>query len=165
MKKPEKISDAQVCPDCETDWKKKIVVHAIEKKFKDERYLTWANEDGTTHTLSKQYDYVHVWNNEEVDIGKNKGGTAGLKAHREKEVTMDSIAVENTQGLMQKDLLLNPPTQTSKTAEVSTQKPENRFIDAIDAITVYAEICKSIGYPKELWNLSTVWNTERMKRK
>ena len=28
-----------------------------------------------------------------------------------------------------------------------------------------AEFFKSIDYPKELWNLSTIWNTERIKKK
>jgi len=35
----------------------------------------------------------------------------------------------------------------------------------IDAITKYAEVCSSIGYPKELWNLSTIWNTVTMQTK
>jgi len=39
------------------------------------------------------------------------------------------------------------------------------FQNEIDAITKYAEVCKSIGYPVELWNLSTIWNCERMQRK
>jgi len=39
------------------------------------------------------------------------------------------------------------------------------FQNEIDAITKYAEVAKSIGYPVELWNLSTIWNCERMQRK
>ena len=42
---------------------------------------------------------------------------------------------------------------------------EEIYMDAVNAITIYASVCKSIEYPKELWNLSTVWNTERMRRK
>jgi len=42
---------------------------------------------------------------------------------------------------------------------------EDRHKDCILGCVRAAEFFKSIDYPKELWNLSTIWNTERIKKK
>ncbi len=39
------------------------------------------------------------------------------------------------------------------------------YKDCILGCVRAAEFFKSIDYPKELWNLSTIWNTERIKKK
>jgi len=41
----------------------------------------------------------------------------------------------------------------------------NSFKEAYDAVCKYAEVCKFLGYEKQYWNLSTVWNTERLRNK
>jgi len=39
------------------------------------------------------------------------------------------------------------------------------YKNCIEGCVRAAEFFKSIDYPKELWNLSTIWNTERIKKK
>jgi len=82
MKKPTSLSDKMGCQECDVSWNRLIEVHAIQKEFKGNKYLTWANSDGSTHQLSKQFEFIHVWSEEESKIGKD-GGTARLKAHRD----------------------------------------------------------------------------------
>ena len=129
LKKPETISDAKACVDCQTDWKKDIMVHAVQKEYQNIKYLTWANEDGTTHVLSKDYSFLHVWNNAEVQIGK-QSGTAGLRASRE------NIGGEKTQDLIKKDLLDDQkeplPSTSGEIYEDISKKPKAREMDVTD---------------------------------
>jgi len=128
MKKPEKISDAKVCIDCQVEWKKDIKIHAVEKEFQQSKYFTWANEDGTTHTLPAQYNFIHVWNNLEVQIGKDSG-SAGLRANRE------NIGGDNTQDLIKKDLLDEPKVvelQPNEPKETGHIPPKVKEMDAAD---------------------------------
>jgi len=66
-------------------------------------------------------------------------------------------------------------TQTVQKEIVSDTKPVIEVVhpdeevdpykSCIDGCVRAAEFFKSIDYPKELWNLSTIWNTERIKKK
>jgi len=65
-------------------------------------------------------------------------------------------------------------TETTQTQIVSAG-PEVKVVHPDDEVDVYkeclegcvraAEFFKSIDYPKEMWNLSTIWNCERIKKK
>ncbi len=56
----------------------------------------------------------------------------------------------------------NPATKPDDSQEF----PKSDNLDsALAAVKAYSDFCKSSGFPMEFWNLSTVWNTERMRRK
>ncbi len=128
MKRPESIEDvSRRCEECFTNFQKQIILHPVEKTPKGfDKYLTWANEDNTSHTLSKDFSFLHVWNKQEVEIGK-QSGTAGLRAYRE------NIGGEKTQDLIKKDLLDEKPPLPSTSGTVSeTIHPQPKELSAED---------------------------------
>jgi len=57
------------------------------------------------------------------------------------------------------------PEQEALDTEWKEMQTEDPYKDCILGCVRAAEFFKSIDYPKELWNLSTIWNTERIKKK
>jgi hypothetical protein len=95
------------------------------------------------------------------ECGKEWGAGAEVGFHKQ-EGKKDWVCSDSECG--------KPKQETPKTPEPGQEKIDapvlgEEFQKEIDAITKYAEVVKSIGYPPEHWNLSTIWNTERMQRK
>ena len=129
MKKPETINDApKRCEECFTNFQKEIMVHAVEKTWKDGKYLTWGNIDGSSHSMSKEFQYIHVWSEEEKKQAKI-GGSASLKILRQ------NIGGDKTQELIQKDLLQPRTMDAADFAEEPMRKRvqlECKFIQIIE---------------------------------
>ena len=85
MKKPTDITNPpQVCEECKTNFGKEITVHPVKKEFQGSPYLTWANEDGSSHSMGAEQQYIHVWNDKEKQAAKI-GGSALVKPIREEQ--------------------------------------------------------------------------------
>ncbi len=59
----------------------------------------------------------------------------------------------------------NTETAAKPDDNANSPKSAGTLDDAIAACKAYTDFCMSQQIPKELWNTSTVWNTERMRRK
>jgi len=152
LKNPDSADQVAECVDCEaSEWKVAIKIHSGARTWRQpdktiKKYFGWDNPDGSAHIIKAGEDFFHVWSAIEKEIAKERG-TAGLRKYREDNEPFKDVAVEKTQDLAKKDLLLNSGDETgtlplsgidvtgsgtTRTTPPNQDKPKAKTMDVTD---------------------------------
>jgi len=89
----------------------------------------------------------------------------------QQKIALNVEITKNSKGQWCHDTCVNGKKETvanledKEKAELESKARPDKFGAEKEVCIAYAAFCKTIDYPKELWNLSAVWNTERIRRK
>jgi len=107
----------------------------------------------------------------ECKVCGKKWGKGDEIGYIKKEGEKDRVCVDPNCGqsgptVADVEQVQNPPQVRANLDEYDDGTPiPDPYANCIEGCVRAAEFFKSIDYPKELWGLTQIWNTERIKRK